>query len=137
MLVAVAYVACLITLWGLTSLLLDRDVITEADAGPLLGPSMAVSASIVVALALWGLRRRGHVASTAIGTTATAYLVMLVVGGIGYWFAHPDPVQLLLFPAAHALSPFVIGAALLGGVAVVFLWITTFPDRRRVRDGRT
>jgi hypothetical protein len=129
-LVAVSYVAFLIALWGMLSLLLDRDAITEADAGPLLGPAMAVSASGVVAVALWGLARRRHPVSTAVGTTAVAYLVMLVVGTVAYWFAHPDPMLFLLFPARYALSPFVIGAALLGGLAVVFLWVVTVRDRR-------
>lgn len=136
-LVAVGYIACLIAAWGFTSLLLDRDVITETDAGPLLGPSMALSAAIVVAVSLWRLRRRRSLTGVAVATAASAYLAMLLVGSLGYSTARADAIWLLLFTARYALSPFVVGAALLGGLSVVFLWAVTVRERRERQEAQS
>lgn len=129
-LVSVGYVAALIAAWGFTSLILDRDIISEADAGPLLGPSMALAAAVVVAIALWRLRYRHSVVGVAAGTTASAYLVMLVIGAVGYAYSRHDAVWLVLFTARYAVSPFIVGAALLAGVSVIFLWAVTVRERR-------
>ncbi|WP_156370124.1 DUF6121 family protein [Frigoribacterium sp. Leaf164] len=48
----VLFAALLIATAGFESLLLDRDVISEPDAGTLLGPAMAAAALLVVLLAL-------------------------------------------------------------------------------------
>jgi len=48
----VLYAALVITSAGFESLLLDRDVIAERDAGTLLGPSMVAAAVLVVLLSL-------------------------------------------------------------------------------------
>ena len=129
-LVSIGYLATLIAAWGFTSLFLDRDVISEADAGPLLGPSMALSAAVVVSIALWRLRHRHSVVGVAAGTTASAYLVMLIIGAVGYAYSRHDAVWLVLFTARYAVSPFIVGAALLAGVSVIFLWAVTVRERR-------
>jgi hypothetical protein len=129
-LVAIGYLAALIALWGLLTLVLDRDAISETDAGPLLGPAMAASSGITTAIALWGLRRRSTLGGPIVAAVASAYLAMLVVGTIGYWVGHGALAWLVIFPARYALSPFVIGAAVLSGAAVLFLWLVTVRDRR-------
>jgi hypothetical protein len=122
-LVAVGYPAGLIAVWGLTSLITDTDVISQSDAGPLLGPSMAVAASVVTAA--WVLTVRRALVLSTVGAVASAYLVMLVVGSIGYVFTRGDLTWFLLFAADYAVSPFVIGAALLSGAAVVLAFATS------------
>jgi O-antigen ligase len=113
----------------------DTDPISETDAGPLLGPAMAVSAAVVTAVALWRLRRRSSLAVPAIAAAASAYLVMLVVGTVGYTIGTGVVAQLVLFPARHALSPYLLGTGLLAGVAVVFLWVVTVRARRDAASG--
>jgi len=132
-LVSVGYVAAVIAAWGLISLVLDVDVISEKRAGPLLGPSMVLCAAIVVFLSLWTLRNWRSLVGPALGATASVYLVMLVIGAIGYSYTQRDVTWLVLFTARYATSPFVIAAALLGGLSVVFLWAVTFRSRRDKR----
>lgn len=129
-LVAIAYPALLIALWGFTTLLLDRDFITEPDAGPLLGPAMALAATLVVFFAAWTLRRRRSLAGATVATAASVYLLMLVVGAVGYSTTRGDLTWLVLFTARYALSPFVVGATLLSALTVVFLWAVTVRERR-------
>ena len=133
-LVAVGYVATLIAVWGFTSLLLDADVITEPDAGPLLGPAMAVTAGVVVSLSLWRLRKRTTLLSPTVATAASVYVLMLLVGAVGYSSTRGELTWLVLFTARYALSPFVVGAALLAGLSVVFLWAVTIRERRDAED---
>ena len=133
-LVAVGYVATLIAVWGFTSLLLDADVITEPDAGPLLGPAMAVTAGVVVSLSLWRLRKRTTLLSPTVATAASVYVLMLLVGAVGYSSTRGELTWLVLFTARYALSPFIVGAALLAGLSVVFLWAVTIRERRDAED---
>lgn len=135
MLVSIGYLACVIALWGMASLLTDTDPIAETDAGPLLGPAMAASSFLVTAIALWTLRRRTSLAGPAVAAAASAYVVMLVVGAVGYTFGTGELVQLVLFPARHALSVYVLGTGALAGIAVVFLWIVTVRARRDEASG--
>ena len=132
-LVAVGYVATVIAAWGMTSLFLDIDVIAEKDAGPLLGPAMALAAALVVFRSLWTLRQRRTLLGPAVAATASVYLVMLLVGAIGYSVTRGDFTWLVLFTARYATSPFVVAAALLAGLSVVFLWAVTFRSRRDER----
>ena len=133
-LVAVGYIATLIAVWGFTSLLLDADVITETDAGPLLGPAMAVTAGVVVSLSLWRLRKRTTLLAPTVATAASVYVLMLLVGAVGYSATRGVLTWLVLLTARYALSPFIVGAALLAGLSVVFLWAVTIRERRDAED---
>lgn len=129
-LVAISYLAVVIALWGVLSLALDRDAIEEADAGPILGPSMAAAGFVVASLGLWTLRRRRTLLGPTLAAAASVYIAMLLVGAIGYAVTRGETVWLLLFPARYATSPFIVGAALLAGLSIVFLWVATVRDRR-------
>jgi len=133
-LVSVGYVATVIAVWGFTSLLLDRDIITEADAGPLLGPAMAVTAAAVVSFSLWRLRKRTTLLAPTVATAASVYVLMLLVGAVGYSVTQGSFTWLVLFTARYAVSPFIVGAALLAGLSVVFLWAVTIRERRDAQD---
>lgn len=129
-LVGITYPALLIGFWGITSLILDRDVIARSDAGPLLGPAMAVAASIVTFIALQRLHAQRSVAIPALQSAVLAWFALLVVGAIGYSSARGDATWLLIFMGGYAGSPFAIGAGLLSGLSIIFLWVVTFRDRR-------
>lgn len=114
----------------MASFLTNTDPISETDAGPLLGPAMVVSAAVVTAIALWRLRRQRSLAVPALTAAASAYLVMLIVGTVGYTFGTGELAQLVLFPARYALSAYLLGTGVLAAIAVVFLWAVTVRARR-------
>ena len=109
----VVYVAALIGVWGGLSLLLDRDVVDYVDAGPLLGPAMAVVASAVTWLVSWWVVRKRHPLRGALIAASVSYVGMLVVALVG----HSTEAA-----ARFAISPFVIAAALLSPLVVVGTW---------------
>jgi len=113
LLATVVYLAAVVALWGVLSLLLDRDVVDYPDAGPLLGPAMAASAGVVTWIALVRTRRaRSPWLGTALAVLGAA-AGMLVVSALGYG----------LVAAPHfALSPFVLAAAALSGITVLSVW---------------
>lgn len=116
-LAAVVYVAAVVAGWGILSLLLDRDVIDYPDAGPLLGPAMAVAGGVVTWLVLW--RRPARVlAAVAIAGFGT-YLAVILIGAIGYTVTRADGTWMLLAGAHFALSSFVAAAAGLSALTVL------------------
>jgi len=122
-LATVTYVAAVVALWGILSLLLNRDVIDYPDAGPLLGPTMAAVAAVITWLVSWRAKRPVLGAVVAL---FTSWLGMLVVGVIGY-------VGTPLEVAIHfAISPFIAGAAVLSALTV----LATAALRRAPRDPR-
>ena len=118
-LMAVVYGALLIAAWGYTSLLTDTDVISEPDAGPLLGPSMAAGSILVTWAWLSRVRKRRGVWGLAVAAAASSILVMLLVGGIGYSFTRGDFSWVVLFAGAHAASLYVLVPAVFAGIVVV------------------
>ncbi len=132
-LATVTYLASLVGVSGLLSLLLDRDVIDYPDAGPLLGVAMAVGAGAVTWLACWrGSRASGPWFHALLGGVG-AFAVMVIVGAIGYTITRGEPAWMLLASAHFAASPFVVAAAVLAALAVVFTWVLA---RASLRDAR-
>ena len=111
------YLAGLVALWGFTSLLLDRDVIDYEDAGPLVGPAMAVAACVVVFL-LCLRAKRTQPALLGLLAGLIAYAAMLFVGGVGYSLRLDD--FSVMWPAIvhFGIGPFIVGAAVLAGLVV-------------------
>lgn len=124
-LAAVTYLAALIALWGVMSLLLDREVVDYPDAGPLLGPAMAAVACAAVWTSLRGIRRRRTPWVPAIVSAAEAFAAMVIIGAIGYSITRNDPAWLVLAVAHFVTSPFVLGGALLAAVFAVGTWAIT------------
>lgn len=118
-LVAVTYGALVIAAWGVTSLVLDRDVMPYPDAGPLLGPAMALGAIAATYGWVVRVRKRGGVVVCAVGAAASAWLVMIAVGAIGYSLTKGVLAWLLLFARHYAGSAFVIAPAILAGLTVL------------------
>lgn len=119
-LAAVVFVATVVALWGILSLVLDREVVDYPDAGPLLGPAMVAVATVVTWLALV----RSRAARSPWPWTALALVLslagMLLVALIGYG---PPAVPHFL------VGPFIPGAAALSAVTVLVSWA--------LRPGRT
>jgi hypothetical protein len=125
LLATITYGAAVIALWGFVSLALDVDAIAQTDAGPLLGPAMVLGACVVTLVALLRVTRRHSPTGPALLAAASVYVVVLVIGAVGYAIIRADASWLVLFLGSYALSPFVLGAALLSGVAAVAVWAGT------------
>ena len=124
-LATVTYLAAVIALWGFLSLALNVDAVAQRDAGPLLGPAMVLAASLVTLAALLRVRNRRSPTVAALVAATSVYVVILAVGAVGYAIIRADVSWLVLFVGAYALSPFVLGAAALSGLAVVGVWAGT------------
>jgi hypothetical protein len=111
------YLAGLVALWGFTSLLLDRDVIDYEDAGPLVGPAMAVAACVVVFL-LCLRAKRTQPALLALAAGILAYIAMLFVGGAGYSLRLDDFTVMWPAMVHFGISPFFLGGGILAGLVV-------------------
>jgi hypothetical protein len=114
-LAAGVYLAGLVALWGVLSLLLNREVVDYRDAGPLLGPAMAAGACIVTWLVSW--RLRGWASSLV--ALAGSFAAMLLVAAVGYTLTRGDLSWMLVAAAHFAISPFVLGAAALSALVVL------------------
>lgn len=119
MLVAVTYGALVIGAWGVTSYILNQDVMRYSDAGPLLGPAMALGAMSTTLGWVVRVRKGSGVVVCAVGAAASAWLVMLVVGAVGYTVTKGVLAWLLLFGGYYATSAFVIVPAILAGLLVL------------------
>ncbi len=132
-LVTVVYLAAVVAASGFLSLILDRDVIDYPDAGPLLGVVMAVGAGGVTWLACWrGARASGPVPAALLAGVGS-FVVMVVVGAIGYTITRGELAWLILAAGHFVVSPFVIAAAVLSALAVVAAWALA---RASLRDAR-
>jgi hypothetical protein len=117
---AAGWAAVVVAAFGILSLLLDLDVIPQSDAGPLLGPAMVVGAAVVLALLVIRIIRTEQPAGLSfVGATAAVYLALLVLGAIGYTLLRAEVIWLLVFPLTYAVSPFIVAAALLAGIAAL------------------
>ena len=118
----VGYLAALIALWGILSVIFDQDVVDYPDAGPLLGPAMAVAACLVTFASV--RRAAGSVNPSAqlVGSAILTAAVVILVAAIGYGVTRGD---LAWIPAAaihFAIGPFVPGAAILSSLVVAAAW---------------
>jgi hypothetical protein len=111
------YLAGVVALWGFTSLFLDRDVIDYEDAGPLVGPAMAVAACVVVFL-LCLRAKRTQPALLGLLAGLGSYVAMLFIGGAGYSLQLDDFTRMWPAIVHFGIGPFVVGAAILAGIVV-------------------
>lgn len=116
---SVLFIALVIAVTGFEYLLADVEVISQPDATPYLGPAMVLGGAAVVFLATAVGARDGNPGVTGLVAAATAYLVMLGVGAVGYALIRSDLTELLVFPAGYALGPFVVGSVVVALVCVI------------------
>jgi len=125
LLATITYGAGVIALWGFVSLALDIDAVAQTDAGPLLGPAIVITACLITFAALLRVRNSRGPTVPALVAAASVYIGMLLVGAVGYTLVTADLSWFVLFVGAYAVSPFVIGAALLAAVDVLVVWALT------------
>ncbi|MEO7348315.1 MAG: DUF6121 family protein [Terrimesophilobacter sp.] len=124
--VAVLYGAILLAADGMISLFGNQDVIGEKDAGPLVGPVMAISAlSVVFISVLTGLRpiagpRRIPVVR-AVFTGLAVYVLSPAVGAMVYLLGQGQLLTGEGFFVRYLLSPFVIASAIIAFVTILLL----------------
>lgn len=127
------YLAALIALWGILSVIVDRDVVDYPDAGPLLGPAMATAACLVT----FALVRRATIAprpwQLVVGAAVWTPAAMLLVAAIGYSVTRGDFSWMPAVAVHFALAPFVPGAAVLSSLVVA----ASRAVARRPPDGRS
>ncbi|MBF4603559.1 MULTISPECIES: DUF6121 family protein [Curtobacterium] len=116
---SVLFIALVVAVAGFEALLADVEAIAQPDATPYLGPAMVIGAAVVVFLATAVGAREGNPGVTGLVAAATAYLVMLGVGAVGYAAIRRDLTELLVFPAGYALGPFVVGSVVVALLSVI------------------
>lgn len=121
----ILFVTLVIASFGMISLFTDTDVIAEADAGPLVGPSM-VAAAVLTTFALWlaiAFRlppKRIHASlPVALAIGLAAYFAFVVVGSILYVFSTGQILSFAIFMGAHMVSPFAVTVALIATIMTV------------------
>ncbi len=119
---AVTYLAALIAVWGIVSLTLDVDVIGYPDAGPLLGPAMAVVASIMTWAWVVKTSRVDWIVRGALIAGGVAYCAVVLTGSIGYGLAQASIAWMPVAAGHFALSPFVVAVAPLTALTVIVAW---------------
>lgn len=146
----VLFLVLAITVSGFISLLADREVLTEKDAGPLIGPVMfavATSALFLQLITLAGARtgtkpgarpatkpsaRPGAITSPVLGAFAAAavtYLLFLLSGATLYTLGKGQPLLGVLFFGSNALAPFALSVAVIAFViALVYLLMLAYRD---------
>lgn len=129
----VVYVALLVGSYGFISLATDQDVISEPDAGPLIGPAMVIVACIVVFVAvLRGLpTARGAVrlpVARSVTAALSVYLVGPAVGATLYALGRHQAFTAVVFFFHNLGSEFVIASALIALIVVFVLPIVDRPS---------
>jgi len=138
----VFYLALLVAGFGMLSLLLNRDVISDPHAGPVAGPVMTgVSVAIVLAcllsIALRVPKEKQRVSpQTALLVGFGAYFFFAVAGGVLLGAGRGDPFGFVVALGTQLLSPFALAAGVLA-FAVVLIYMIVIAshvgDRGRPR----
>lgn len=126
----VLFLALTIAASGIISLYLDRDVLTERDAGPLIAPIMfaTATAALYTLLVTFG-RRRGSIVVGALVTAVITYFFFLISGSTLYSLGKGRPLLSLLFFGSNAVGPFAIAVAMTAFVvALSFLLLISYRD---------
>ena len=121
---AIVFMALVVAADGILSLTINRDVIAEPDASPLLGPTMLAAGAAVVFTAVlptrpWIEGRPNFSLGRSFVAAVAIYLAGPLVGAILYSIGRAEPFTAVLFFFQYLASPFVIAAAL-AGFATVF-----------------
>ncbi|GAA4177710.1 DUF6121 family protein [Gryllotalpicola koreensis] len=131
------FLALLIAVFGVISLLAGIEVIADPRAGELAGPVATAAATLLVigCLLLIALRipeSRQRVAPLAsFGIGVGAYLAWSLFAALAFLFGRGDPVGALIFFGGILLGPFAISA---GVIAFVIALLFTVALASRVAD---
>ncbi|TFD15313.1 hypothetical protein E3T26_07385 [Cryobacterium sp. TMT1-21] len=137
---AVLYAALVVAAFGMISLLTNRDVIIDPNAGLLVGPSMTAAASLVVFLLmlLLGLRSRPEnqriAVGYALGTGFAAFAAFVLVGTILFALNAGLPADSIAFAGSVLLGPFAATAGIIGFIVTLvysMVLASRMPERGR------
>ena len=134
MFTAVGYLAALIALWGILSVIVDRDVIDYPDAGPLLGPTMALAACLATFASTLRALGAKNPLREVVGAGLLTVVVAVLVAAIGYGITKGDVMWMPAAAVHFAIGPFVAGAAVLSSVAVAASWAVSRYPGQSARD---
>ncbi|MCU1561522.1 DUF6121 family protein [Mycetocola sp.] len=137
----VLYFALVVCAFGFVSLLTDTDVVSQADAGPLVGPIATGSAVVAVLLYLLGIGRRyerdlHEAVAASIGDPVrlplgravlvgiVSYVVYVFAGAFAYSIVTAEVFSIVLFAAGSALSGFAIAVGTLAAtISVAYMLV--------------
>jgi hypothetical protein len=128
------YLALLIAVFGVVSLLAGVEVIGDARAGQWPGPVASAAATLLVlgCLLLIALRvpeARQRVAPlTALGVGVAAYLVWALFAGFSFLIGRGDPLGALIFFGGLLTGPFAMTAGIIAFV-VALLYMLVLASR--------
>ncbi|MCY7287785.1 MAG: DUF6121 family protein [Cryobacterium sp.] len=137
---AVLYAALLVAAFGLISLLADTDVISDPNAGPLVGLVMTAAAVVLVftLMLLLGLRTRPENQRVAVGyalaTGFAALGVYVVVGAVLYTLGAGLPGDSIGFAASVLVGPFAVTTGILAFI-ITLLYSLVLASRMPERGG--
>ncbi|TFD51781.1 hypothetical protein E3T43_15985 [Cryobacterium sp. Hh7] len=123
----VLYVALIVASFGVLSLLLNRDVINETDAGALLGPLMVTTAVLALVWVILSAVLRSPERLTQVPPLpiflagVAAYLAYCVFGGVFYSLGAGELFRSVIFIGGEMTSPFAISVAVCGWL-IAFLY---------------
>lgn len=141
------YVALVVASLGMLSLFLNREVVAQTDAGPLVGPAMVGASALALLLCMWaGVgSARGAMRTVpvvfAVLAALLSYLFYGIGGGLFYGFgigaevAVPgevtissgapgsEPVTGLIFWGEQLSSPFAFAAGAWAGVVAIVYFL--------------
>ena len=115
-LVVLGWGALVVAANGFVSLYTGQEVVPLSDAGPLVGP-VAIGVALLALLLLFARTRSSRTTWLPLIAGALAYLVIVLVGAVGYLMARGALADGLLYLASSASSLFTIADAVLAAVA--------------------
>lgn len=137
----VLYFALVVCAFGFVSLLTDTDVVTQADAGPLVGPFATVSAVVTVLLYLLGIARRfereqrialesrsGDPVRLPLGRAVLigfiTFIVYVLAGALAYSVATAQLFTIVMFAAGSAMSWYAVSVGVLAaGITALYMLV--------------
>lgn len=121
----VLYAALLVAAFGMISLVTNLDVIADRSAGPLVGPTMAGVATVIllIMLLILGVNtppdKQRVVVGFAVATGIAAYGLFIATGAILVAAGNGDPFAVLLFAGSMLASPFALAVGVLAFVVAL------------------
>jgi hypothetical protein len=133
----VLYVALIVAGFGILSLWLDRDVISDPNAGPIAGPVMIGVSVLIVFFSLLSIALRVPEEKQRVSPQAAlliavgAYFFFAVAGGVILGAGRGDPFGFVVAFGGQLLSPF---AAICGALAFIVVLLDMIVLASRIGD---
>lgn len=127
---AALYLALIVAAFGLLSLATDLEVISAEGAGPLVGPSMAGAAVILVFILMLAIglntppERQRVAVGPSFGAGIAAFGLFIGTGALLTSAGDGQPFHVLTFAASMLLSPFSLATGVLAFiVTLLYSWL--------------